>query len=114
MSRGNLNTKIIEMSKKFMGRIITMDELRLLPYIDYILKNEGNINRERINKIEYEILISFSEKQYITLSDDLDEDGYKNKYFKITCKSKEFYMFMQEVLYESYVIKESEKNEKES
>ena len=110
MSRGKLNTKIMEISKKFIGRIITIDELRLLPYLDYILKNGGDINRERINNEEYEILISFSEKQYITLNDDLDEDGYKNRYFKITCKSKDFYMFIQKVLYESYVIKEGENN----
>lgn len=108
MSRGNLNTEIIEISKKFMGKPITIDELRLLPYIDFQLKNEGCIDRKRINDAENKILHDFEKANYITL---IYTSSGK---IEITCKSKEFYMFMQKVLYESYVIKESENDEKES
>lgn len=89
MARGVLTDEIQKVSKEFFGREITVRELRLLPYIDFTIKNNkvlGNISNE-----ERAIVMEWMEKGYLT--------GFVSK-FSVT---REFYNIMQSILWLAYV-----------
>ena len=92
MGRGQLTPEIQIISKSHIGREISLIELRLLPYIDYVMKNEQYIKPEKINQEEREILSKWRAAKYI-------EGGASG--LSIT---KDFYDFMQEVLWCGYVL----------
>ena len=98
--RGQLTDKIQELAKQYLGREISITELRLYPYIDYCIKNGGYMDRSKINRAELEILHSYD---CITQLERLSS-GY-------VCVSKEFYDFIQQVLWESYVETKIEERE---
>lgn len=92
MSRGCLTEQIQEVAKKFLGREITTNELRLYPYIDYVLKNGSHIDRTKLSIQEESII------------DVWKEDGHLNwDYGAIISVTKDFYDYMQEILWLSYV-----------
>ena len=92
MIRGCLTEQIQEVSKKFLGREITTNELRLYPYIDYVLKNGGRIDRSKLSIPEQDIIDMWKE-----------EGNFNWGYGAIISVTKEFYDYMQEILWLSYV-----------
>lgn len=50
--RGVITKEIQKIAKKHIGRKITTEELRLIPYIQYVMVNEQRIDISRINEDE--------------------------------------------------------------
>lgn len=89
--RGILNEKIQFKAKEVLGREITQTELRLYPYIDYVIKNGGYCDRSKLSREEQQLLYEYPERLL-----NKDYGGYIHI-------SKEFYSFIQHCLWESYV-----------
>jgi len=94
--RGILTDKIQEIAVAFLGREITAKELKLYPYLDYVMKNHQKIDPNKINSEERKILGLLRTGGHI-------EGGASG--MAIT---KEFYDYMQDVLWEGYVVGGSE------
>lgn len=92
-SRGALNEDVQKLSKDFLGRDLSLNELRLFPYIDYCLKNFGRYDPLKMNKKEIQIFHKYAEKypQHFAFS------------IREIAISKEFYQFIQDVLWISFV-----------
>lgn len=91
--RGQLNEDVQKLSKAFLGRDLTLTELRLFPYIDYCLKNGGKYEPRKINAQEVGIFCEYTKK-------------YPQHFNFTLCEieiSKEFYQFIQNVLWIAYV-----------
>ena len=54
--RGALSPQIQELCKEFLGREISVTELRLMPYIDYVMKNDQRIDPNKVSQKEREVL----------------------------------------------------------
>jgi len=89
--RGILTKRANEIAKKMIGREITLTELRLIPYIQYVMLNEQKIKIEHINFEERKILSEWKTENFI-------EGGATG--LAIT---KKFWDFMCEILFETYV-----------
>lgn len=89
--RGMLTEAVQHMAKKFLRREISVEELRLYPYIDYCIKNGQGWSYEKINPEEVKILNKLDREEHIIYSPE-----------KIMV-SKPFYDYMQDVLAISYV-----------
>ena len=96
MGRGQLNKQVQEKAKSFLGREMDVRELRLIPYIQYTMVNSQKIDPRHINQEEREILQKWKETGHV-------EGGITG--LAIT---KEFWDFMCEILWNSYVITEIE------
>jgi superfamily I DNA and/or RNA helicase len=95
MSRGKLTPKIEELASLHFGwddPKISKRELRLLPFIDFTMKNGQLLDIRKINHEEYEIIMKWVEECHITLD--------ANERMTIT---KEFYDGMSEILWEAYI-----------
>ncbi len=90
MSRGVLTDKVNIIATKMIGRKITKTELRLIPYIQYVMVNEQKLDINKINSEERQILKQWKDKGYMGGASGLS----------IT---KEFWNFMCEILFEAYV-----------
>ena len=101
--RGGLTTEIQTIAIKYINREISLEELRLIPYVQYVLVNGSHLDRARINPNERIII------------DNWQKDGFLDKDFQsIITVTKEFWDFMNEILWESYVeIKKEVKMEEE-
>lgn len=71
---------------------ITLKQLRLLPYFQYLLMNEGRVDPGKIDSEEREILQQWRDEGKITFSMSSP----------CTC-TKEFWDRMNEILWDSYV-----------
>lgn len=91
MARGSLSEKVKIKSKELFGEEITREELRLLPYIQYVMMNEQIIDTSRINGEERDILRKWKTAGYM-------EGGASG--LAIT---KEFWDKMNEVLFIAYI-----------
>lgn len=93
MGRGQLTEEISKKAKEFLGREIDTTELRLYPYLDYCTKNSGSIDMRKIDNIEVGIL------------EKLEEEGHIETYglYSYFSMSKDFYDFIQEILWLAYV-----------
>ena len=89
--RGELTKEVQEIAKKRIGREISLRELRLIPYIQYVMVNEQKLDMEKINQEEREILSIWKNENYI-------EGGASGLLI-----NKEFWDFICEVLFQSYV-----------
>ena len=89
--RGTLTTEVNNIAKKMIGREITLTELRLIPYIQYIMVNEQVIDPRKCNDDDRKVLSLYKKEGHI-------EGGASG--LAIT---KEFWDFMTEILFESYV-----------
>ncbi len=89
--RGKLTKECQEIAKKHIGREITITELRLIPYIQYIMVNEQKIDPRKINTEEREIFMAWKK-------DGFAEGGMTGLYV-----TKKFWDFMCEIIFESYV-----------
>ncbi len=90
--RGALTEKIQKIAKKHLKRKITIRELRLLPYIQFVMMNEQRLDIARINGEERKILALWKKE-------DLIEGGAGGLSI-----CKDFWNFMNEVLWEGYVV----------
>ena len=90
--RGMLTNEIQEKAKAFLGREISVKELRLYPYIDFSIKNESQgWSYAKLSREEIPILNCLSEEGHLLYSPE-----------KVIV-SRKFYSYMQEVLAMSYV-----------
>lgn len=94
MGRGMLTKDIQEKAKKFLNREITVSELRLYPYIQYQMMNEQMINFKCCNEEDYNILNKLCIEGHIKLNIN-----------KISI-TREFYDYINDVLFDSYVVRE--------
>lgn len=78
-------------SKELLGYEITVKELRLIPYLHYIVINEQIIDTRKINNEEMELIRAFENKGYCDFSINR---------FTVT---KQFYDAMSEIIYLAYV-----------
>ncbi len=63
--RGQLTERIKLKSKELLGYEINQTELRLIPYIQYVMTNEQRIDPNHINKEEREILSKWRKAKHI-------------------------------------------------
>lgn len=90
--RGILTKEVRELSKKLLGYEISCSELRLMPYIQYVCMNGKRLNHSLMKDEEFNILDQWSDKGYIKYSEDFIEEV-----------DKDFWMSMNEILYNTYV-----------
>ena len=91
IGRGMLTTDINKMAELMIGRTITLRELRLIPYVQYVMCNDRKIDPRHINQEEREILRKWKDEGHI-------KGGITG--LAIT---KQFWDFMCEVLWLGYV-----------
>ena len=89
--RGQLTEQIQSLAKGFLGREITTVELRLYPYLDYVMKNGQRIEPIRINQEDRDILKTLKQEGHI-------EGGASG-----LSMTKEFYDYINQVLWLGYV-----------
>lgn len=100
MGRGVLTDKIQKIAKEHLGREIGIRELRLIPYIQYVMVNDQKIEPRKVNAEERTILSTLRKEGHI-------EGGMTG--LAIT---KEYWDFMCEVLFYSYIAyREEDTNE---
>ncbi len=63
--RGCLTPRVAEKARELMGRDITQAELRLMPYIHFVMMNEQRIKPEKIVQEEREILSQWRKAGYL-------------------------------------------------
>lgn len=90
--RGQLTDKIQELARSFLDREITTRELRLYPYLDYVMKNEQKIEPNRVNREDRDVLQKLREENHI-------EGGASG-----LSMTKEFYDYINQVLWLGYVV----------
>ncbi|PHQ89530.1 MAG: hypothetical protein COB42_06815 [Sulfurimonas sp.] len=91
MSRGRLTEEVTKRAKELLGREISLRELRLMPYIDFILKNGQKIPFNKISEEEKKIIERWEEEGFIKM------DG-----ISISVTEK-FYNAMSSILWIAYV-----------
>ena len=91
MGRGMMNDRAQVAAKKHLGREITLAELRLMPYIQYVMMNSQAIEIAHIGDGEREILSQWRKEGHI-------EGGASG--LAIT---REFWNAICDILFETYV-----------
>ena len=89
--RGMICESVIRKAKNFLGTEINIRELRLYPYLDYVWKNGGRIEFQKINKEEEDIINTRISEGHMVM------DGL-NIY-----PTRKFYDYVQDVLADTYV-----------
>jgi hypothetical protein len=90
-NRGQLTPRIIGKSVELLGYEMNQTELRLMPYIHYVMTNEQKLDISKINQEEREILSKWRKLGYI-------EGGASG--LKIT---KDFWNVLCEIVFLGYV-----------
>lgn len=92
--RGKINhIETQDIADKFFKEHVDTEQIRLLVFIDYCLKNGGSINPSRITISEDNIIRHWCFCGYLEYIDDTH----------LKCTSKEFYDIMCEILWDAYV-----------
>lgn len=89
--KGRLTSRIKSKSKELLGYEMNQEELRLMPYIHYVMVNEHKVNPNHIGGGEREILQKWREAGYM-------EGGASG--MTIT---KEFWNILSEIIFLGYV-----------
>ncbi len=63
--RGALTPEIQTVAQLHLGRKITRTELRLMPYIQYVMMNDQKLDIRNINQEEREILRKWKDEEHI-------------------------------------------------
>ena len=95
--RGVLTEEVQRIANTHIGRDIDKTELRLIPYVQYVMTNDQKLDIRKINQDERKILRKWKDAKLV-------EGGAVG--LSIT---KEFWDFMCEILFQSYVKQEGEK-----
>lgn len=90
--RGQLTEDIQKLARDFLGREISVRELRLYPHLDFVIKNGQRLEPNKINQEERNILRILKEEAHI-------EGGASG-----LAMTKEFYDYMNQVLWLGYVV----------
>ena len=90
--RGLLTEEVQCIAKEFLGREITVRELRLYPYLDFLMKNQQRIDPRKVNQEERDVLSVLKQEKHV-------EGGASG-----LSMTKEFYDYINEVLWYSYVV----------
>lgn len=99
--RGQLTTKVKELSQLLLGYEMDVRELRLMPYIQYTLLNSQKLNPGSVNSEEKEILAKWLKMGYITSGITPKFGRPKmNEHLRVT---KEFWGIISQILFVSYV-----------
>jgi hypothetical protein len=93
-NRGALTPEIEALGESFLGKKLTLRELRLIPYLDHCAKNWG-FDPARINQEERSIISEWKKRGFIHVSSSPSSGGVSIR--------RDFYDFMNEVLWLSYV-----------
>jgi len=91
MPRGRLDDKVQELAKGFLGREIDRTELRLYPYLAYLMQNEQRIDPNKCNQDDRVVLQRLRDEGHI----DGGASGLS--------MTKEFWDYINEVLWYNYV-----------
>ncbi len=84
MSRGTLTDGVKALSKELMGYEIDVTELRLMPYVQYCLMNNDNIDPQHVNRDDRDAFAKWREKGWIAdMSTDL---SVSSEFYDIMCK----------------------------
>lgn len=89
--RGQLTEDIQKLARDFLGREISVRELRLYPYLDVVMKNSQRLDPTRINQEERGILRVLKEEKHI-------EGGASG-----LAMTKEFYDYINQILWLGYI-----------
>jgi len=93
--RGELTRRVDDKAKECLGSAITIDEMRLMPYLQYRTMNEQTIDPRKVNDEEMAILDGWQKKGYIKLD--------RRSSFPRLTVSKKFHDAMSEILWLAYV-----------
>lgn len=91
--RGKLTDAVQTAAKKHLNRPIDTFELRLMPYVQYCLMNDQNIEPAKVNGNERAVLTSWR-------SEGLLSGGSSRRSLQVT---KKFWDAMSDILWEAYV-----------
>lgn len=89
--RGQLTPAVKEKMEKFLGRETSVTELRLYPYLTYLMVNEQRVDPAKCNQDDRDVMRLLKDAGYI-------EGGASG-----LSMSKEFWDFAQDVLWDTYV-----------
>ena len=90
--RGALTKDIQKLARDFLGREIATTELRLYPYLDYVMKNNQRIDPNVVNQDDRNTLKTLRAEGHI-------EGGASG-----LSMTKEFYDYINQVLWYGYVV----------
>ena len=93
MTRGCLSQVVQATARGFLGREISVTELRLYPYLDFVMKNDQKIDPNCCNQADRDVLAVLREEGHI-------EGGASG-----LSMTKGFYDYMNEVLWYTYVVR---------
>jgi hypothetical protein len=93
-NRGEFTPEIEALGKPFLGKELTLRELRLIPYLDYCAKNRV-FDPARISQEERDIISEWKKRGFIYVSSSPSNGGVSIR--------RDFYDFMNEVLWLGYV-----------
>lgn len=94
--RGTLTKEVQEIAKKHIGREINTTELRLIPYVQHVMVNEQRIDPTKLNQDDRKILRKWKDAGLV-------EGGASGLLIV-----EDFWDFMCEILWQSYVKQEGE------
>ncbi len=63
--RGQLTQRIKDKAQSLLGYEITQEELRLMPYLQYVMVNNGILDARKISPTEMEVIEGWREKGYV-------------------------------------------------
>lgn len=92
MARGALTPEIQSMARKFLGREISRTELRLYPYLDFVMKNNQKVDPNKVNDEDRQVLSTLRKEGHI-------EGGASG-----LSMTREFYDYINDVLWHGYVV----------
>lgn len=95
--RGELTPAIIEKMTAFFGRVVTVDELRLLPHITHIMMNCQRVNHDHLNDADREVLKKWHDAEHV-------DAGRGALGITGITVSKEFWDFATSIVFDAYVI----------
>lgn len=90
--RGQLTQRVQDAAKRLLSREITVHELRLMPYVQYLMVNEQKLDIAKINQEEREILSSWRKNGYLY--------GGAGERMEVT---REFWNILCEIIWLAYV-----------
>ncbi|WP_109078960.1 hypothetical protein [Aggregatibacter kilianii] len=66
MPRGMLTDEIMAKAQELLGYEFTQTELRLMPYLQYCVINDNNVDPKHINSAERNILMNWQNQGFIS------------------------------------------------
>lgn len=66
--RGSINGAVRAKSQEVLGYEMTLSELRLIPYIGYLMMNEQRLDIRKVNDAEWKIIDKWKDKGFMTVN----------------------------------------------